>query len=758
MKKVLLIISLLAYGWVFGQGNSKYVNPFIGTDRMGHTFPGATLPFGFVQLSPDTDTIPYNEGNTYNPLVYQYCAGYQYNDPTIVGFSHTHFNGTGHSDLGDFLLMPVSGEVKINPGIASQPRSGYRSRYDKNSEKAEAGYYRVYLTDYDINVELTATQRTGVHRYTFHRTDSCYLLLDMMHGIYNYDGKVVWSSLRVINDTLVVGYRQTNGWARDRFIYFAMTFSKPIQEYYLLNLDKETYTGFWRRWNMDHNFPERSGKKLKAIFNFDMRSGDQLVVKMGISGVSEQGALKNLLAEAVPFNFDEIRYQATQSWDAELDRVQIVASDEEKIVFYTALYHALLSPNIYQDIDARYRGLDHEIHTAIGFTNYTVFSLWDTFRALHPFLLLYHPLQANDMILSMLAHANQSVHGMLPVWSHHANENWCMTGYHALSVIADAWVKGIRGFPPDEALKAMLQTATYKSYDGLDEYMQLGYVASETSSTSVSTTLEYAYDDWTLSQMALTIGKDSLAKIFKNRSLNYRNVFDYETGMMRPKKRNGHFVKPFDPLSTHNQGFIEGNAWTYSLFVPHDIEGLMQLMGGADKLEAYLDTLFTMVLPEKYYENTEDISKDGVMGNYIHGNEPGHHIPYLYNYTAHPWKTGLKVEKILKTFYRNSPSGLCGNDDCGQMSAWYIFSSLGFYPICPGSTEYALGKPAFKEINLRLENGSNIHIVTRNFHADKPYVQQVLLNGKPLSTPFIHHSDLKDGAQLEFIMGKSPKI
>ncbi|PKP16466.1 MAG: sugar hydrolase, partial [Bacteroidetes bacterium HGW-Bacteroidetes-22] len=507
------------------QENARYINPFIGTDNMGHTFPGAVVPFGMVQLSPDTDTVPYSSGQGYNPDVYRYCAGYQYTDPTIVGFSHTHLHGTGHSDLGDFLLMPVTGEPKLNPGTATYPETGYRSRYDKNTEIAQAGYYAVTLTDYDIRAELTTTPRVGIHQYTFNGEQPGALILDMVHGIYNYDGKVIWSSVRVVNDTLVTGYRQTNGWARERFIYFAMSFSRPITEYSLRNEEKEIYGGFWRRWEMNRNFPERSGRKVKAWFKFGLKQSDKLLVKMAISPVSEQGALLNLKSEAPHGSFGLYRADAFRAWNTEANRLTIDAGDEQKVVFYTALYHSLIHPSIYADVDGRYRGLDHEIHQGDGFTNYSIFSLWDTFRALHPWLTLMYPGEASDMVNSMLAHYDQSAHSILPVWSHYANDNWCMIGYHAVPVIADAWVKGIRGFDGQKALKAMVRSASYRPYEGLGDYMDKGYVPAEKSGSSASVTLEYAYDDYTISRMAVALGDSAIAQAFRTRSQNFEHLF-----------------------------------------------------------------------------------------------------------------------------------------------------------------------------------------------------------------------------------------
>ncbi|MCE1167400.1 MAG: GH92 family glycosyl hydrolase [Sphingobacteriia bacterium] len=746
---ILLFFSSLT---ISAQDNAKYINPFIGTDHMGHTFPGALVPFGMVQLSPDTDTIPYSSGSGYNPDVYKYCAGYQYNDPTIVGFSHTHLHGTGHSDLGDFLIMPIEGKIMLNPGTADHPEKGYRSKYDKSTEIAKAGYYSVVLTKNNIKAELTATQRVGVHRYHFPMKETPAIILDMVHGIYNYDGKVVWSSLRVENDSTVTGYRQTNGWARDRKVYFALVFSKPIKQYGIINADKETYNGFWRRWKMDKEFPERSGKKIKAWFQFNMQNDSTLTLRLALSSVSAQGALKNLRTETPKPNFEKIKEQAYNAWKNEVNTINIEASDEEKRVFYTAMYHSLIHPSIYMDVDGQYRGLDQEIYKADGFTNYTIFSLWDTFRALHPWLTLTHPQETSDMVNSMLAHANQSVHKILPIWSHWSNDNWCMIGYHAVPVIADAMAKQIKGFNYSDALSTMVKSATYAPYEGLEHYMKYGFVAQEQSGSSASVTLEYAYDDYTISQAALLIGKNDIADKFAKRSLNYLNVFDPSTKFMRAKKSNGHFTKPFDALATHDMGYIEGNAWTYSLFVPHNPKKLIELYGGEKNFCNHLDSLFTMELPAKYYEKTEDIAAVGLMGNYVHGNEPGHHIPYLYNYAGKPKATQAIVRKILTTMYHNTPSGLCGNDDCGQMSAWFIFSSLGFYPVCPGTPNYDLGAPLYRKIELLLPNNNLLTIKANKLSSKNIYVKKVLLNGQEIKDHNITHQQILNGGLLEFEM------
>lgn len=743
-----------------------FVNPFIGTQEMGHTFPGACTPFGFVQLSPDTDTIQYEKDGKYNPPVYRYCAGYQYLDKTIVGFSHTHFNGAGHSDLGDFLIMPTVGKLQLNPGTADHPENGYRSGFRKETEKASPGYYRVHLDDPDVEAELTATARAGFHRYTFPESDSAHIILDMIHGIYNYEGKITWASARVVNDTLVTGYRITRGWARSRYIYFAMVFSKPFKTYGLTNDEPLVYRGFWRRFNQRENFPEMAGKKIRAHFDFSTKAGEKILVKIGLSSVSADGALKNLMAEIPHQDFDKTRLEALADWEQELSRIRIAGSDERKINFYTAFYHVLQSPVIYTDVDGKYRGIDQEIHYAEGFTNYTTFSLWDTYRAEHPLLALLYPGRTADMINSMLAHFEQSPEQMLPVWSHHGNENWCMIGYHAVPVIADAYIKGIRGFDVKKAFAACIATATNKYYDGISDYMKYGYVPDDKSANSASVTLEYSYDDYTISRFAQAILDSKEAPmdlkkqasealpVFQRRSLNYRNLFDPSTGFIRARKSDGAWKSPFDPLSANGQGFIEGNSWNYSFYVPHDVAHYITMMGGEKPFISRLDSLFTMHLDDKYFAETEDITRDGLIGNYVHGNEPSHHVAYLYNWTSKPWKTQERVHQIVNTMYRNKPDGLCGNDDCGQMSAWYIFSVLGFYPVCPGTASYALGSPCVAEATIALPGGKTLKILGNGLTEKNIYVKSVTLNGKKLETPFIDHAALMEGGTLIFDMKK----
>jgi predicted alpha-1,2-mannosidase len=735
----------------------QYVDPMIGTAKMGHTYPGATVPFGSVQLSPETDTIAYSLNGKYNGEVYKYCAGYQYEDKTIVGFSHTHFSGTGHSDLGDFLIMPTTGKLQLNPGVASKPLSGYRSAFSHSTEKAEPAYYSVFLEDHKIKAELTATTRVGMHQYTFPKSNEAHIILDLTSGIYNYDKKNVWTFVRVENDTLITGYRQTNGWARTRTVYFAMSFNKPIKSYGQAAQEKSVYRGFWGRFDQTKNFPEMAGQNLKLFFDFDTNEGEKIKIKMALSPVSSAGALENMKKEVPDWDFEKVKKQSQEVWNNELNKVQVETIQKEDLVnFYTAMYHAFLGPTEYMDLDKNYKGLDMNVHKAENFTNYTSYSLWDTYRALHPLFNIVQPKRNADMVSSMLAHSDQSVHKMLPIWSHYANENWCMIGYHSVSVVADAIVKGNISFDAEKALQACVNTAKVPYYDGLEFYMNKGYVPEDKNGASVSKTLEYAYDDWAIAQAAKKLGKTDIYNEFITRSKNYKNVYDEKTGFMRPKLNDGTFKKEFDPLDTHGQGFIEGNSWNYSLYVPQDPADMIKLMGGNEKFKVRLDSLFNMHLPDKYFENTEDITRDGIIGNYVHGNEPSHHVVYLYNWTDSPWKSQDKIRMILKKMYRNGADGLGGNDDFGQMSAWYIFSSLGFYPVAPGSDEYALGSPLMKNAILNLENGKTFEVETVNQSDKNVFVSKVLLNGKQLENPFLKHADVINGGKITFYMSSKP--
>ncbi len=733
---------------------TQFVNPFIGTRNMGHTFPGAAAPFGMVQLSPETNRqAMFGEDGKYNTETYRYCAGYQYDDSTIFGFSHTHFSGTGHSDLGDFSIMPTVGALILEPGTTENPDSGYCSRFSHENESATPGYYQVHLDDYGINAEFTSTQRVGYHRYTFPRTDSAHIILDLTANIYGYDGKNVWTFVRVERDGTITGYRQTNGWGRTRTLYFAMRFSKPFKSYGRKRYEAVPYNGFYRKFDEAHNFPEMAGKEIRAWFDFDMSEGETLELKMALSPVSTAGAIKNLEAEIPGWNFDEIRAEAKEKWNNELGKIEVETIDPEQMTtFYTAMYHTLLSPVVFEDVDGQYRGLDQNIHTSEGFTNYTIFSLWDTYRALHPLFNLVQPERNNDMVKSMLAHCDQSVHGMLPIWSHHANENWCMVGYHSVSVLADAVAKGTTDADLKRILEASVATSRVAYYDGIGPYLELGYVPEDLSSASVSKTLEYACDDWCIAQMASRAGDDALTQAYEKRAQNFHNVYHPASGYMRPRMSDGSWRAEFDPMDTHGQGFIEGNAFNYGLYVPHEPDTMVAMMGGKEAFSAHLDRIFTTEIEDKYIEKNEDITREGIMGNYVHGNEPGHHIPYLYNWTNHPWKTQERVRLIMDTMYGPTVDGVCGNDDAGQMSAWYIFSALGFYPVLPGSDFYALGSPLLRDATIRLPSGKALHIDAKNQSKENVFVEKVEWNGKVVAGAQIRHSELFMGGQLTFHM------
>jgi len=763
MKRIFL--SILAALPVLASAQTKktdnliqYVHPIIGTQRMGHVYPGATVPFGMVQLSPETDTVGYELDGKYNPKVYSYCAGYQYDDKTIVGFSHTHFSGTGHSDLGDFLIMPTVGQLKLNPGTADKPGSGYRSGFSHQNEVSEANYYKVKLDESNITAEMTTTTRVGFHQYTFPKSDNAHVILDLMAGIYNYPDKNVWTYMRVINDSTVIGYRSTNGWARTRTLYFAMKFNKAFIAHGYKKYDKrEVYGGFWGQFNRTPNFPEIAGRQLRTYFDFKTTEGEKIKIKFALSPVSMDGALANMQAEAPGWDFDKVKADGQQLWETELHKIVIDGSQTNKENFYTSMYHAMINPTVYMDVDGQYKGLDQNVHKAEGFTNYTTFSLWDTHRALHPLFNIIEPKRNADMVQSMIAHYEQSPEHMLPIWSNSANENWCMSGYHSVSVLADAVVKGNVNFDTSKALEACVATARQRDYAGIGYYMDMGYIPDEKNGNSVSSTEEYAYDDWCIAQMAKKLGNTAIYDEFIKRSQNWKNVYDPKSGFMHPKLMDGTFRKAFDPFTTINQGFIEGNAWNYTLYVPHDPAGLIKIMGGNKRFITYVDSLFSYNLPDKYFAETEDITKDGIIGNYVHGNEPSHHVAYLYDWTDKPWKAQEKIRMILPRMYKPTPDGLGGNDDTGQMSAWYIFSSIGFYPVAPGSDQYAIGSPEVNKAVINLDNGKTFTINVKNQSDKNVYVQKIILNGKVLEGWFISHADIMNGGEMEFYMSSRHK-
>jgi predicted alpha-1,2-mannosidase len=727
------------------------VDPFIGTAGEGHTFPGALVPFGMVQLSPDTQIKPRSEG-------FGWSAGYRYEDHSIVGFSHTHFSGTGHSDLGDILLMPIAGPVRLERGEVSQPGSGYSARFSHANEVARPGYYAVTLDDYDVRAELTASERIGLHRYHFPAGRPAHVLIDLRTSMYDYPGKVLWSRLRLRSDGTVSGFRETRGWAPGRHLYFALRFSRAISGHELHDTETDVlYKGFPPpAAAAPRQRAQVEGRALVGAFDFADAPGGELIVKVAISPVSEASAIANLDADMPGWDFDAVRARAAEQWARALGAIEVQAPAALRQSFYTALYHALQAPSLFMDSDGRYRGPDNSVHQAHGFTNYSTFSLWDTYRALHPLLTLIQSEQrSNDIVRSLLAAQEVSPYGMLPVWAFHGQETWCMIGYHAVPVIADAWMKGIRGYDGHAALKAMLATASYGPYGGLAAYMQLGYVPIDEEGEAVSKTLEYAFDDWSLARMAESLGETQLAAQFYQRAANWRHVYDPASGFMRAKKRDGSFREPFDPASSgYGTDYTEGNAWQYSWYVPQDIAGLVQVHGGADALLARIDQVFDAKVDPKIFAHMEDIT--GLIGWYAHGNEPSHHIAYVYAAAGQPWRTQARLAAIMNSQYAPRPDGLAGNDDLGQMSAWFIFTALGFYPLAPGSNEYIIGRPFLPRAVLHLPNGQRFTIIASGVDDAHPYIGSVTLNGQPLRRVFLRHAEIMAGGELRFVMQSRP--
>ena len=724
----------------------KIVDPFIGTGPEGHTFPGATAPFGMVQLSPDTQIRFFKQS-------YKWAAGYRYEDTTILGFSHTHFSGAGHSDLGDVLLMPVSGEnVPLEPGDPEKKQPGYRSRFSHATEHAEPGYYAVTPDDAKVQVELTASERVGVHRYTFTQADKRHLLLDLRSSIYNYPGKVLWSRVRIRKDGTVTGMRETRGWAPGRQLYFAMRFSAPMAGHALYNREEDPppYHGFKTPGTSAEDTQSIEGRGLEAVFDF-APSPHPLVVKVALSPVSEDNAIANMNAEVPGFDFDGVRKKTQQSWREELGRVEFHASPAMEKSLYTAMYHAMMAPSTSMDVNGEYRGPDNQVHRAVGFRFVSSLSLWDIYRAEQPLMTLLQPQKrTNDLVSSLIASQQESPFGILPVWQFAGQETWCMIGYHSVPIIADAYLKGIRNYDTKAALDAMVASATYAPYGNLGAYMKLGYVPVDHDGEAASKTMEYAYDDWTIARMAKAMGNNTVAATFQKRAGAWRNNFNPADGFVEPRLENGEYRKPFDPAKAGAEsGFTEGNSWQYSWYQPQDEQGLIQLLGGNEKLVAKLDAMFDQKVDPAMYADVEDIS--GMIGQYIHGNEPSHHLAYLYMYAGAPLKTQARLKQIVDSQYKPAPDGLVGNDDLGQMSAWLVFTALGFYPVAPGSNEYVLGRPFVDRAVLHLPNGNSLTIVSENPGDTRGFLKDVLLNGNSLDRTFVTHQELMKGGELRFV-------
>jgi predicted alpha-1,2-mannosidase len=728
------------------QDRLALVDPFIGTGPDGHTFPGATVPFGMVQLSPDTQIRPFKQS-------YKWASGYRYEDTTVLGFSHTHFSGSGHSDLGDVLLQPISGDVRLEPGDVEKPGSGYRSRFTHQQERAEPGYYAVDLLDYGVHVELTASARVGVHRYTYPAGKPAHVLLDLRSSIYNYPGKVLWSRLRIHDDGTVTGMRETRGWAPGRQLYFAIRFSQPFEQHSLYNREPAPveYHGFKTPGTTPEDTQAIEGRGIVAVFGFKLQP-QPLVVKVALSPVSEDNAIANMDAEVPAFDFDAVHAAARVAWTKELQRVDIAAPPDVQKGLYTALYHAMMSPNLTMDVDGSYRGPDNQVHHAAGFQFVSNLSLWDTFRAEQPLMTILEPeARTSDLVNSMLASRRESPFGILPIWQEQGIETWCMIGYHAVPEIVDAYMKGIRGFDAEGALRAVVASATYAPYGSLEEYMRFGYVPVDHDDEAASKTVEYAFDDWTISRMAKAMNHAELADAFNKRAANWRNNFNAKDGFVEPRLANGDYRTPFDPARAGaGSGFTEGNSWQYSWFQPQDEQGLIDLLGGSQQLIGKLDAMFDSKVDPHQYADVEDIS--GMIGQYIHGNEPSHHLAYLYDYAGAPVRTQERLRQIVESQYRTAPDGLVGNDDLGQMSAWLIFTSLGFYPVAPGSNEYVIGRPFVDQATLHLPNGNTFRIVAEHLSSSNAYIKSVTLSGKPLGRLFIRHNELMDGGELRFVM------
>ncbi|MCX6257063.1 MAG: GH92 family glycosyl hydrolase [Bacteroidia bacterium] len=693
----------------------QYVDPMIGTGGHGHTYPGASMPFGMVQLSPDTRLDGWDG-----------CSGYHYSDSIIYGFSHTHLSGTGCSDYGDILLMPVSGKVELD-------HYKYASHFSHKNEKASAGYYSVYLDKPEVKAELTAGKRAGFHRYSFNNEKKANLVIDLKHR-----DQVIDSWIEVVSNTEIQGMRRSKGWADDQVLYFYAVFSKAFDSYAIAKDDI-----------FQKNIKRAEGTDIKAYVSYKNTGGQPVMVKVGISSVSCESAFQNVFKEFTGWDFDLAVANAEKEWNKELGKIQVEGGNPDQMkTFYTALYHCMLTPNLYSDADGGYRGRDKKIHHATDFDYYTVFSLWDTYRAEHPLFTIIDQNRTNSFIKTFIAQYEQD--GLLPVWELSACETNCMIGYHSVSVIADAFVKGIRNYDINKALIAMKNSANQHN-SGLDFYHSMGLIPGDMEAESVSKTLEYSYDDWCIAQVSRYLGRVNDYMDFIRRSQFYKNVYDPSSGLMRARW-NGAWYSPFDPAEVNNN-YTEANAWQYSFYVPQDVSGLIGLMGGKDKFVAKLDEMFT-TKTDLTGRQQADIS--GLIGQYAHGNEPSHHMAYLYDYAGQPWKTQQKVRQIMDEMYSAKPDGLCGNEDCGQMSAWYVMSALGIYSLCPGQLQYAIGSPLFPKVTINLENKKKFIIRAENLSRENFYIQSASLNGKDYTKCYLNHNDIMNGGELIFTMANTP--
>ena len=736
------ILSVLAIALAFSANGQErliqYVNPFIGTDGFGNVYPGAQIPFGGIQISPDTDDYDYDT-----------AAGYKYNKPTIMGFSLTHLSGTGIPDLGDFLFVPGTGTLKSATGTAEDPDSGYRSRFSHEKEAAHPGYYTVEMLDYGVTAEMTAATRSGILRFTYPESKESFIMVDLDHTLR---WKCEWSSVRLLDDHTIIGSKIVAGWNPDRYVYFAARFSEPIKDFVILQEGKPVIYNTKRF----RSSLEAWGRGLQACVKFPTAEGQEVSVKVAVSAVGTDGALKNL-TELDGLGFEDVRSRAEALWEKELGKYELDPSCDRatKETFYTSVYRTAQHPFLFQDVDGRFRAHDKTIGTAKGFTNYTTFSLWDTYRAFHPLLnLVNKPLQA-DLANSMLEHYDKSTEHMLPIWSFYGGETWCMIGYHSCSVLADMMVKGVKGFDYERAFQAMKTTATNPHYDCIPEYTELGYVPFDKEKESVSKTLEYAYDDWCIAQAAKLLGHEEDYEFFLKRSGNWKNLVDPETFYTRGRDSEGNWRTPFAPIAYQGPGSVngwgditEGFTMQYTWTVPHAFEEYMQI-AGKNFLRDRLDSIFKLEMSDDI-PGAHDIW--GRIGGYWHGNEPCHHVLYLYNKLGKPRECQKWVRYVADHFYGNTPDALSGNDDCGQMSAWYLFNCMGFYPVCPGSNEYELGSPCVPGMKLHLSDGGILTVRTKNWSPSNVYVKAVYLNGQKLKGTTLLYDQIRDGADLLFVM------
>ncbi|OUR81033.1 alpha-mannosidase [Colwellia psychrerythraea] len=695
-----------------------FVDPFIGTGGHGHTFPGATVPFGMVQLSPDNLT----------KSRWDWTSGYHYSDETLLGFSHTHLSGTGVGDLLDILVMPF---VSTYPENSQNEVEHLFATYKKENETASAGYYSVYLEDEEIKAELTATARVGVHKYTFGDKGVPKILVDLGYA-QNFD-KPVDTYFKIENETTLVGYRKSSGWAKFQPVYFVMEFSEPF-----------TYQFFADKQSVDGS--EITAVKSEAVLNFSQLSNSSVIVKVGLSYASIEGARKNIAVETSGFNFDEVKLAAENTWRKQLNKITVIDDNKvEKTKFYTALYHSFMAPHLFSDANGEYYGADGKTHTAEGYKRYTLFSLWDTFRALHPLITITNPELVDDLVKSMMAFYDEA--GLLPSWDLMSNETDVMIGYHAVPVLVDAYLKGLTSVDGEKLFTAVKKSAMQKRF-GIDLFDQYGYVPSDLEVEAVSKTLEYAYDDWAIAQLAQALNKTDEYEYFNQRAQSYKTLFDKSVGFMRGKDKNGQWVENFSPTHVDHRttDYTEANAWQYTWFVPHDVEGLIDLFGSEQQFISKLDSLFT-VSSKMEGDVSPDIS--GLIGQYAHGNEPCHHIPYLYAFTEDKWKGEQKIREIRQTMYRADPDGLAGNDDVGQMSSWYVLSALGFYPLNPADGRYVFGTPLFEQVTLNHDNGEKF-IIGQTNNNGKNYVENVMLNKKNLERNYINYKELMSSGKLKF--------